>query len=308
MDFTVRRLLDTFFVGFGIATAVHFLFLPITSRDLVTLVLNEHLHFLKGAIDAQSLFIKSMPTRDWGAPRTEGSLGESQSENSNPDLRLTPWPEAEKWRVVTAAASETQVKIRSEMRYVKREFAWSKLSAADFVSISKLLLSVLLPILGMESVIQVTDRVEKHGGWASMKNPRDGPESLSDRQSTEETEKDRWTWLFGELSGPIQQLFHAMIEGLDYAFFKLEITKKPAFSTKAYLEAKVADSPDGKGFASYVESSIETFLREREGPLKEWCQLNGMNDLGEQHAHDSIPMRHQVQLYMVLDVRLLVLS
>ena len=284
------------------AFAVHFLVLPITARDLVTLVLNQYLHFLKGVLDAQAQFIKSIPARDWGGQVVNGSF-ESNSENSNPDVRVTAWPEAEKWRAATTAATECQVKIHAEMRYVKREFVYSKLAATDFVCVTKLLRNILIPIVGLESVIQVADRVEKHGGWGSMKVAKDGSGSTaSDQHPTDEVEKERWIWLFGQLSGPYQQLWQAMIEGLDYAFFTLGFTKKPAFYSKAEFEAKAAGSSEGKGFSKYVENTIRNFLEARETPLKEWCQLSGMDDLGEQETRKDSRYRHQAQLYLVLDV------
>jgi len=269
----------------------------------VTIILNEYLHFLKGVLDAQAQFVKSIPARDWGGQIVRDSF-ESESENSNPDVRITAWPEAEKWRAATTPATVCQVKIHAEMRYVKREFAYSKLAASDFVCITKLLRNILVPIVGLESVIQVADRVEKQGGWGSMKVAKDRSGSTaSDQHPTEEVEKEIWSWLFSQLSGPYQQLWQAMIEGLDYAFFTLGITKKPAFYSKAEFEARAAGTSESKGFAKYVEKAIDNFLKERETPLKQWCQLSGMDDLGEQQTKKDSRFRHQAQLYLVLDVR-----
>ncbi|KIX06506.1 uncharacterized protein Z518_04482 [Rhinocladiella mackenziei CBS 650.93] len=296
-----RFLLDTFFVGFGIAFAVHFVVLPITTRDLVTLMLNEYLHHLKVVFDAQGALIHSLPARDWGVVSGTSSL-EGESDNSNPDERITPWPEADTWRTATAAATESQVKIHSEMRYVKREFAWSKLAATDFVCITKLLKNILVPVAGMETVIQVGDRVEKQGGWASMKPPKDGSSSGVSEPSMDEEEKERWGWFFDQIHEPYKQLERAMIDGLDYAFHTMGITKKPMFSTSPELEARGADSLDGKGFAKYLEGTIDNFLTEREGPLREWCRLNGMDDSKETSSRKLLHQRHRSQLYLILDL------
>ncbi|OAL36805.1 hypothetical protein AYO20_03860 [Fonsecaea nubica] len=290
-----RRLLDTFFVGFGLAFAVHFLVLPITSRDLATMILTEYLHVLKNVIDAKGALLISLPSRDWNnASRTSSSGSDSDGESTE---RLTSWPEADKWRALTAAASECQVKMQSEMRYVKREVTFGKLSGKDYSCITKLLRNILIPIAGLETVIQVNDRVEKQGGWTSIKSSKDGSNS-----ALNEAERERWSWLFGQVDGAFKLLWKAMIEGLDYAFFTLQITKKPAFTTKEELEAKAAESPDGKGFAKYLEDTINKFLAEREEPLKEWCRMNEPDETSGHSGSRSSHMRHSSQLYLLLDL------
>ncbi|KIW73346.1 hypothetical protein PV04_01476 [Phialophora macrospora] len=294
-----RRLLDTFFVGFGLAFAVHFVVLPITSMDLVNLTLNEYLHVLKGVIDAKGALLISLPSRDWNNASKASSI-ESDSEAGEPTERLTPWPEADRWKALTAVATECQIKIHSELRYVKREVTFSKLSGKDYSCISKMLRNILIPISGLETAIQVNDRVEKQGGWTSVRTHKDGSGSEASDRSLSDAERERWSLLFGQIDPAFKVLWRAMIEGLDYAFYTLQITKKPAFSTKEELEARGADLPEGKGFAKYLEKTIDHFLVEREGPLKDWCRLNGMEE--SQVANKALHQRHTSQLYLLLDI------
>lgn len=267
----------------------------------MTLVLNEYLHVLKGILNAKEDLLHSLPSRDWSSPSKASSM-DSDSDNSEPSERRTPWPEADAWAALSAAANECQVKIHSEMRYVKREVVFGKLTSKDFVSITKLLRNILVPIVGLETVIHVGDRVEKQGGWSSIKFPKDASGSGVFDQSTADVERERWNSLFTQLRETFQRLLQAMIEGLDYAFFKLEITKKPAFSTKEELEAKGAESADGKGFAKYLEKTIEDFLTERGAPMTEWCRLNGMDDAEDSSPKHPFHPRHRSQLYLLLDV------
>ena len=295
----VRRLLDTFFVGFGLAFAVHFVILPITCMDLATLVLNEYLHVLKGLIDAKAALLISVPSRDWNNA-SKASSAESDSEGGEAAERLTPWPEADKWKHLTEVATECQIKLQSELRYIKREVCFSKLNGKDYSNIFKLLRNILIPISGLETVIQVNDRVERQGGWASVKTHKDGSGSeVSDRHLSD-TERERWSLLFGQIDPAYKLLWQAMVEGLDYAFFTLQITKKPAFGTKAEFEARAAASPEGKGCAKYLEKTISHFLAEREGPLKEWCAQTGMDH--SEVLNRSSHSRNTSQLYVLLDV------
>ncbi len=302
--------------------------IPVTTRDAVTLVLNEYLHHLKSALDAQAQLVGSLPSRGWAATTNNvgGRFGSDTTDSSQLDDssdRVTAWPEADNWKAAVSAATECQVKIHSELRYVKREFAWSKLAAGDFVSISKLLRSILVPVAGLDSVIQACDRVEKMGGWPStkMSAKQQQPPSQSytsahsgeegDEEQEDDDERQDWSWLLGQLHEPFQRLWQAMIEGLDYTFFKLGITRKPAFCTKEELEAKGNFDPgdgggDKTGFATYLARTIDDFLREREQPLKEWCRLNGLDGeaastLGR-NVSRQMPQRATSQLYLILDV------
>ena len=296
---SVKRLLDTFFVGFGLAFAVHFVVLPITCMDLGTLVLNEYLHVLKNVIDAKAALLVSVPTRDWNNASKTSSAA-SDSEAGEPTERLAAWPEADKWRALTAAATECQIKLQSEMRYIKREITFSKLSGKDYSYIAKLLKNILIPISGLETVIQANDRIEKQGGWVSVETDKDGSRFKVSDQSFSDEERESWSVLFSEVNPAFEALWQGMIEGLDYGFHTLQITKKPAFTTKAALEARATDSPEGKGFAQYLERTINHFLVEREGPLKQWCTQNGLDET--QIENKSAHQRHTSKLYLLLDV------
>lgn len=270
------------------------------------MVLNEYLHYLKSVLDAQSKLITSLPAREAAASKATSST-DSQNDSSHIDEGATAWPEADAWRAAAAAATECQVKIHSEMRYVKREITWSKLRAGDFVCVTKMLRNILVPLGGLETIVQASDRIEKTGAWRSTNTPKDGTDVEISEQATGENERRHWRWLFQQLHEPFQLLWQAMIEGLDYAFYTLEITKKPVFSTKAELEAKGAEYPEGKGFAQYLERTIEKFLSDREGPLKEWCRLNGMDDVGEP-SNKPVNQRHRSQLYLVLDLEFSIIT
>ena len=158
-----------------------------------------------------------------------------------------------------------------------------------------MLRNILIPIAGMETIIQASDRVEKLGGWTAMNISKGAGSDFSNSDQ----EKQTWGWLFGQLHEPFHKLCKAMIEGLDYAFFTLGFTRKPAFSTKEELEAC---SADGEGFAAYLQKTIDDFLRAREGPLKEWCSMNGMDALADPNARPAIQQRSRSQLYLILDV------
>lgn len=304
----VKRLLETFFTGFGISAAVSIFILPFTSRDIVSMRIAGDLQAFKTALKAQNQFMLSLPTRDWYGSQDGSKRLDSRSDNDyNSHQRTAPWPEADALKRATLDVAEAQIKIQSELRYAKREAGWAKLGAKDFGMLYRLLRNILLPILGMESLVEVTDRIEKRGGWRSFRASMTAHTMTeSELSALEEKEREQWRWIFEQLRGPVRQLLQAMIEGLDHSSYALEFAKRPAAS-KVDLEAKGLDSqPGGNGFAAHLEKKIQDFLEQREGPLKEWCASKGMDDPSQKNSMkpSDYPLhrRHQAQLYLFLDV------
>jgi hypothetical protein len=301
-------LLETFFTGFGISAAVSIFIIPFTSRDIISMRIAADLQAFKTALKAQSQFMLSLSTRDWYDSQDSSKRLDSRSDNDyNSHQRTAPWPEADALRKATMNVAEEQVKIQSELRYAKREAAWAKLGAKDFGMLSRLLKNILLPVLGMESLVEVTDRIEKRGGWRSFRASTTAHTMTElELNALEEKEKEQWRWIFEQLRGPVQRLLQAMIEGLDHSTYALEFAKRPA-SSKTDLEANGLDSqPGGKGFAAHLEKMIQDFLEQREGPLKEWCALKGMDGPSQENSMKPLDyplhQRHQAQLFLFLDV------
>ena len=304
----VRRLLETFFSGFGISFAVSIFVVPFTSRDIASMRIIEVLHGYKKVLQAQSDFMLSIPQREWYS-----SQNHSTALNGVHDMKdkfrqtETPWPEAQLLKESTTTAAEALVTVQSELRYVKRELAWSKLGAQDFVTIYSSLKDILLPILGMESLVEVTSRIEKRGGWQSVaSSSKTGSITKMASETLEQQEKDEWIWLFDKLRGPVRQLKEAMVEGLDHSLYTLEFAKRPKTSAKSDLEAKGYSRADGREIAANLDAMIQQFIEQREAPLKEWCSSKGMDDSnlkgGPRFFDQVLHQRHQSQLYLVLDV------
>lgn len=271
--------------------------------------MTHEVHGLKRVLEVHSQYMLSLPTRDW-----YGVRGSSKDSDSGKDLdikdsaRTTPWPEADTLKTTTSGVTDLQVKIQAELRYAKLEIAWGKLGGKDFSTMTRLLKSILVPILGMESLTDVTDRIEKRGGWGAVRLPKSGHElTEAEFAALEEKEKEQWTWIFDKLQGPVHQLQQAMIEGLEHCLYTLEFAKRPKSHSKTDIEATGSGFVFGaKAFAPFLEARIQEFLRNRESFLKEWCAFKGMDyppkvdgvDPSDHPLHE----RHQSQLYLVLDV------
>jgi hypothetical protein len=274
---------------------------------MVSMIMAEELKGLQKALDAYSRYILSLPTRDWFGTK-EGSKDSGSEKDSEhyPSTRSHPWLEADALKSLVSEVTELQVKITSELRYAKREFAWGKLGPKDLDNVCALLKKILLPVLGMESLIHVTDRLEKRGGWAAVVPNAD--HALSDRElnALEAKEIEQWGWIFEQYSFPIHQLQRTMNEGIEHALYTLELAKRPKSHIKTDLEAHNSEiTPGGKEFAKHLKDRIDQFLVHREGPLKEWCSSKGMDENLHRVTNPleyPFHQRHQSQLYLILDV------
>lgn len=264
---------------------------------------------MKRVLEVHNQYMRSLPTRDWYGTKSSSKDSDSGKDyESKFSSRTTPWPEADALKAVTTGVTELQVKIQAELRYAKLEAAWGKLSGKDISTIARLLKGILVGILGMESLTEVTDRIEKRGGWGAVRLPR-AAHDLTDAEfaALEEKEKQQWIWIFEQLRGPVHQLQQAMIDGLEHSMYTLEFAKRTGTHAKMDIEANGAGSlPGEKGFATLLESKIQEFLTKRESFLKEWCALKGVDYPlkrdGIQLLDSPLHERHQSQLYLVLDV------
>lgn len=300
----VSRLLETFFAGFAISFAVNFFVVPFTSRALVSMLVTHELHGFKSVFEAHTKYMLSLPSRDWYGSKSSAESDSSQ--DTDPSIRRSPWPEADALKMVTTAVTEIQVKITAELRYAKREADWSKLSADDYGTLVRLCKNILLPILGMESLTEVTDRLEKRGGWSSVRTPSDNSVLEKDFDALETKEKEQWRLIFEQLHGPILDLQQTMGEGLDHSLYQLGLMKRPKAAGTSDIEATAMNNgPGGVQFAKRLENGIEQFLKQREGPLKDWCAEKGMDLIatdGVKPANYPLHHRHQSQLYLILDL------
>ena len=267
------------------------------------------IHGLKSILEVHRQYMQSLPTRDWYGAKSSSKYSDSGlGYERKSSARPSPWPEADALKAVTTGVTELQVKIQSELRYAKLEAAWGKLNGKDISTIARLLKQVLVPILGMESLTEVTDRIEQRGGWGSLRMAN-ADHNLTEAEliSLEEKEKEQWLLIFERLRDPVHRLQQAMVEGLDHALYTLEFAKRPASHAKTDLEANGSGTAFvKKGFSPYLENMIQEFLGKREGFLKEWCSSKGIEypPDGDNVKRLDSPLheRHQSQLYLILDV------
>ncbi|KAJ6025254.1 uncharacterized protein N7446_013835 [Penicillium canescens] len=305
----VTHLLESFFVGFGISAATNLLLVPFTSRNIVTMLMARELHGFKGALEAQSQYMASLPTRDWyGTAYAPNDHDSGIDDYYNSLARTSPWPEADVLKKILTSITTLQAKSQSELRYAKVEATWGRLDAKDLETISHLERKILFPLLGMECLSHATNRIEKRGGWEAVSGLK-AAHSLTDTEYAhlQDRERQQWHWICGQLCARAQQLQKGMTIGLDESLYALRLGKRPASSVRTDLEANGHNcSPENRDWVAHCEGMIQQFLKERQGPIEDWCASKGMDDSFQQnHATQQdypLHQRHLSQLYLVLDL------
>ena len=225
----VKRLLEAFMAGFGIAAIVSFLIFPMTSREVFLKQAAGYISALQGALKAQSNYLCSLENPDvLGTPdkedfqETDKDLPASrQTQTHKPKLT----PEAAALKAAVGAVGELYGKLSTDIAFAKREFGYCKLDASDFGELVRLLRMIMIPVMGMSSIADIFDRIADRRGWReSATGTLEEKEAL---KKTKDIEKSNWSKIMKSLHDPFDVLTASMDEGLRHALYTLELGKSP---------------------------------------------------------------------------------
>ena len=225
----VKRLLEAFLAGFGIAAIVSVLVFPTTSREVFLKQAAGYISALQGALKAQSAYLRSLENPDvLGTPDKEDF---QENEETLPVLRQTqidkkkPTSEAAALKAAVRAVGELYGKLSTDIAFAKREFGYCKLDASDFGELLRLFRFIMIPVMGMSSIADIFDRVADRRGWREL--PTGTLEEKEALKKIKDTEKSNWSKIMKSLHDPFEVLTVSMDEGLRHALYTLELDKPP---------------------------------------------------------------------------------
>jgi hypothetical protein len=307
----ISRLLEAFLTGFALATGVSLFILPVTSRKVVMKEATGYITLLRGTLGAHKAYIHSLEGGDMFAqtytPETE----------EDKDAKAKAKPEVATIKKMTGALQELHGKLTADLPFAKREVAYGKLTPDDLEGMFKNLRSLLLPILGLGSVMDLFERAAEVNHWAG-----------EEEENEEERRKavGEWNEMFQYVREPFDNIFQALDDGLAHVLVRLQLVKVPKKKkgqNQEDAEAKGdAVKPGDKGFAEYFEKQAKIFFSRKEPTLRHWVESKGIkisddyfsnpSDIDEE-ALKLLPSlttrkRDERQLYMVLYVMFLLNS
>ncbi|CAE7021633.1 hypothetical protein CFE70_003030 [Pyrenophora teres f. teres 0-1] len=310
----VQRLLEAFLTGFAIATGVSLFIIPVTSRKVVLKEAAGYIGLLRGMLGAHKTYIYSLETSDMFGQKYVPEEGEKNNRGGKAKVS----PEVQAIKTMAGALQGLHGKLTADLPFAKREVAYGKLSCDDFEAIFKHLRSIMLPVLGLGSIVDLFERGAEMNHW-------NGEEDEHDEQMRKRTVKE-WNDMFQFVHEPFNNIFEALDDGLAHILLKLQLAPTPKNKkgqNQDDAEAK-GDTvkPGDAGFAEHLQKQANLFFSKKEPTLRHWVDTKGIKLRDDYFCTPSTPeeeiehllpsittrKRDQRQLFLVLYIMFLLNS
>ncbi|KAK3296349.1 uncharacterized protein B0H64DRAFT_442667 [Chaetomium fimeti] len=303
----VQQLMTAMLTALALALCVNLLVFPVSSRLVIFKELAGGIGLLRSLISLQKKYLASLkPDATFDAAmQTEVFLGKGDgtAHKKEDEPKLSKEAEAAKALEETGAKMrELAGKMHADLPFAKRDIAWGKLNAKDISELVKLFRNVYVPVLGMNTIIDIFKRFSERPDWDSAEGAPD----------EKEVEKHVWNEVMKQVQEPFDILSEAVDQGLLHAALCLELVPRPkkkpskpgksgSSSSDIDLEAGQEPKPGDSGFALVLDAKVQAFYSRKGELLKKWVQERGIN-LDEESTDPSHfrSERDQVQLYIIL--------
>jgi hypothetical protein len=311
----VKMLITGFLTGLAIATGVSLFILPVSCRKVVTKEITGYIGALRGALTAHKTYFESLESKDMFRQTTWTPGPDDKEKLKEPKLK----PEVEAVKNLTATFTALHGKLHGDLPFAKREMAYGKMTPEDFEEIFKHLRSIMMPLVGLGSLIDLFERV------ADLQHFEEGSENENPDPDLRSKMVEDWNDFMQFLHGPLTEIIEVMDQGLEHVLIRFEMTAVPK-------KKKNADTPDAEargdlikpgdaGFAAHLEAQSDAFYQGKEKTLRHWLSSHGIKPR-ENFFQDTengdpdnmnlqrIPtkQRQQRQLYVVLYIMFLLHS
>ncbi|KAF1815275.1 hypothetical protein P152DRAFT_392191 [Eremomyces bilateralis CBS 781.70] len=302
------RLLTTFLTGFGIATGVSLFIVPRNCRTTVFKGMEGYIKLLQSSIKAHNAYFTCLE----GSETLTNLIRVKTTTGKKPAVA-----EAEEVKKTFFALAALHGKLSGDLKFAKREVAYGKLGPQAIGEISKHLREILLPTIGISSVIDIFDRLADHD-WRKIYLQEEEEES-------EEIIRSRivedWTSIMTIVKQPFGDISIALDQGLQHISYVLQFSKPPRAERNGATKGGERDieaeadvvKPGHKEFLLYLERQAEAFALSKESILRAWCEDKGVT-LSEDffrdhssgsfsvpdHTDFSLKKRNQRQLFVLL--------
>ncbi len=280
----------------------------------------QYIQLIRGTLKAQSAYLQSLESSDMFAPEEltkkndETDEGGKKKKTEKGKAHPASNPQAEVLKASLAGIRALHGKLHGDMTFAKREMAWGKLNAKDLDEIFKLFQSILIPLIGMSTIMDIFERIAERRGWISVANSKfDQAEAWEQCEKAQKDEEKRtWNEIMKTLHEPFEVVTRAMDEGMEHVGLVLELLPKPKAKKEEDVEAKGGNpKPGDKDFSGYLNKKVLDFYSKRGKIVKAWARQKGLmkgesDVLGARaEAYSSNPdeakhRRDQQQLYIIL--------
>lgn len=251
----VRRLLITFLTGQGIATGVSLLIMPITSRGIVEKQIGGMLKLMTGALASHMAFQRSIRSTKDNKPGEE----EQQA--------------AQKLQGMIITIQELFGKIKLELGFARKEFAWGKLDGDQYSEVYDLIRKILQPMMGLTTFLQILKATRERRSQL----PND-PDTVETLKMMRDMEVEEWTTIMDLSREAYQEYQKSLFQGLSHVGIQLEFEKRPK-QPKVDVEGTAGGSPKpgDMAFSECLASEIKKWSDHRNEVLQDWAESRNIS-------------------------------
>jgi Putative ER transporter, 6TM, N-terminal len=278
----VKSLLQSELIGLGVATGVSLLIYPVSCRTAIMKQFTRYLEGLQQCLKAYKVLLQSL--EDQEAMSDLLTVGRKSR------------PEASAVTVSINTLNALHGQLQTELPFAKREIAYGKISPDHFKDLNRLMRFVLLPLVGLGSVIDILQQLAAHKGWT-----KDRIESLNEDEKADRVRlTQEWLWNMKLVHKRFEEITGVMIEAIEHVLLQLQF-KTPPKSTKPGTNSGTTTidndvesmaertAPGDPGFASYLARKSNEFRLGKQPSIAEWARKKGMSPPDNGLGHSDVP-------------------
>ncbi|KAK1470517.1 hypothetical protein CCUS01_06282 [Colletotrichum cuscutae] len=308
----VKRLTVAMLCAMGIATGVSLFVFPVSSRKVVSGEFKGAIGLVRKSIALQLNYLKTLSSPDMLERHQTKSSNVFKKNKKQKKPEMTKEAKAAGELKATALAiSALFGKMHGDILFAKRDIAYGKLNSKDIGEIFNRLRSIMIPLNGISTIVDIFRRASEKHGWGV----NDGS---GDSDAEKEREKRVWNDIMLQLLEPFEILTEAMDQGLDHVGIVLELTPKPKKTKGADVEmdagAMATSKPGEAGFAEVLAERVQDFNDKKGELLRNWLKERQLateqerQDLHLKKLETRMRERDQTQLYVMLYMEKLMLA
>ncbi|EXJ71161.1 uncharacterized protein A1O5_06155 [Cladophialophora psammophila CBS 110553] len=264
----IKHMIGAFLMGFAIAVGVSFFIFPRSHRKLCFKLTDDFVSKLKDSLKAQGAYMRRMRRKNLVFTCVQ-ETNVSTARMSPKDIRATNSPEAQRLKLSTASLSATFGRMHTELEYAKIEFAVGHLDVYDLKKIRELLQSILLPMNGMSTLIDILKEVAIRAVGAAEDDDSEGL-AFDDL----EAERVAWANVMDSLVSSFDSLAETLENALDHVSIQLRFGRR---RKRAEDREKGIPRPGDRDFVAFLSQMIDEFDCSRSSALRGWSQAAGVD-------------------------------
>lgn len=318
----VNHLLWTFLAGLAATVGTSFFIFPTTSRQVVFKQMAGYIGALRKTLRDHATYFESIEHNDmFGRTETRDPRREKRGKKGEKVYS----PEAEAIKTGVRKIVELHGNLHADLVFAKREVAFGYLGPDDLKEIFTRLRGVMIPTIGLGSIVDIFERLSEFNKW---NEPIDDPDPQAVHVHSDAVRKQvvhEWNDLMKVVHEPFACMIEGMDEGLQHVLYRLRLAKcpknpantTPTNATEDVEAAPTAVNPGDDGFADNLEKKTTEFNKGKQIALRAWCEEKGIELPPDFFEHPETPAEmpeftdsawmgrgyHQRQLCILLYVR-----